>query len=307
MNGIFDELEPGTEFEDEKLQINPDRIETDREIPADKRTMEIIKTIANSIDPMIKVTIDVPSDHHDKKVPMLDIKVWLDEEDNQLNYIFYQKEMKNRKVMMKSSAMPYKQKMTVLSQEVFRRLHNTEPELPEKFKNDILDTFMEDLMISGYKEKERFIILKNGMKTYENLKKKANEELRPFYRPKNFEKKERKQKKRNIKYNWFAKKNAKYTSVMFVNPTPNSELLKMLEKTENRHKLDENKRVKFVEKSGVKIVNILQSDPFATNCTKEDCIACKSLGNGGFTNCRKSNVTYEMQCLWCKDNRGEGS
>ena len=53
VNGIFDELEPGTEFVNGKLIINKDKVKADAEIPGDKRTMDVIKSIANSIDEMV--------------------------------------------------------------------------------------------------------------------------------------------------------------------------------------------------------------------------------------------------------------
>ena len=88
--------------------------------------MKIVKDIANSVDPMIKMTFDVPSKHDDEKVPMLDVKVWLKESENdQIFYMFYEKPTKNRYVISKNSAMPLNKKIETLSQKVFRRLHNT--------------------------------------------------------------------------------------------------------------------------------------------------------------------------------------
>ena len=62
------------------------------------RTMEVIKDIANDIDDMIALTIDVPSKHEDKKLPLLDLKVWL-EKDEQIFFQFYEIPMKSRKVI----------------------------------------------------------------------------------------------------------------------------------------------------------------------------------------------------------------
>ena len=59
---------------DGKLKVNPAKVESD-----DQRTMEINKQAANDIDDMITMTVDVPSQHPDKKLPVLDLKVWLEE------------------------------------------------------------------------------------------------------------------------------------------------------------------------------------------------------------------------------------
>ena len=171
--------------------------------------------------------------------------------------------MKNRQVMSRSSAMPMKMKMTILTQEVFRRLHNTKDEVPENTKLNILNRFMENLKVSGYNEKERFTILKGGFKTYENLKEKEAQGEGPFYRPPSYKREERKKNKGKKKLNWFKKESDNLKSVMFVEATPNSELINMLKKTENIHKIDNNNRIKFVEKCGKKNVDALRvSDPF---------------------------------------------
>ena len=135
--------------------------------------MNVIKDIANSVDPMIKMTVDAPSCHNNNKVPMLGVEVWLEEYDNNKIYFnFYQKPERNRLVTMKSSALPQNQKMNILTQETFRRLYNTKEEIDSDTKTGILNKFMVDLKISGYNERERFNVLKAGLKTYENLREK---------------------------------------------------------------------------------------------------------------------------------------
>ena len=43
--------------------------------------MQVIQKIANEIEEMIQMTFDVTSNYEDKKVPMLDMKTWINEED----------------------------------------------------------------------------------------------------------------------------------------------------------------------------------------------------------------------------------
>ena len=86
---------------------------------------------------------------------------------------------------------------------------------------------------------------------------------------------------------------------MFVDATPNGELVNYLRSIEDKNRIAENKRIKFVEKSGIKLINtITPSDPFRSNCHEEQCIACK--GNSKFSNCRKSNICYTIKCSNCK-------
>ena len=97
-------------------------------------------------------------------VPILDVKVKLDDE-GKLIYKFYQKPCVNRQVVNKNSAIPLRTKFTILTQECFRRLHNSSDELDMCTKCDILSEYMKDLKISGYNEHERKFILEGGIKT----------------------------------------------------------------------------------------------------------------------------------------------
>ena len=81
---------------------------------------------------------------------MLDTKVWLNREDeNKIYYIFYEKPTKSDYVMSKRSAMPLSKKIEYLGQEVFRRLHNSKPEIKCEEKLNIMNKFMIKLKISG--------------------------------------------------------------------------------------------------------------------------------------------------------------
>ena len=107
VNGVYKTVRAGTQYINGKLEYNKEKEEEDENMPDDERTMKVVKDIANSIDPMIQMTIDVPSKHEDHKVPMLDVKAWLDENNgNEIFYLFYEKPTKNRYVISKDSAMP---------------------------------------------------------------------------------------------------------------------------------------------------------------------------------------------------------
>ena len=63
-----------------KLILKEDKVDEDRQIPGDTRTMMIIKEIADSLDDDITVTFDTPSNHNDGNVPILDIKCHINNE-----------------------------------------------------------------------------------------------------------------------------------------------------------------------------------------------------------------------------------
>merc|ERR1711954_300729 len=176
-------IPPGFRFENGKLNLHKELIDEDIEVEDDKRTMDIIQKIANSINENLQVTYDIPSNHEDKMVPILDVKAKLNNQ-NKIDFKFYKKPIANDLVTMKSSALSMKNKFTILTQQCFTRLHNTSESLGEQAKVDSLNYFMHQLQISGYSEKEREIILKGSIETYKNLKLKEFSKVRPFYRNK---------------------------------------------------------------------------------------------------------------------------
>ena len=297
---MFQALKAGTKFVDGKLAHDNEKEEDEKEIPDDERTMLVVRDIANSIDPMIQMTVDFPSNHEDKKVPMLDVKVWM-KENNELYYQFYEKPTKNRFVISKDSAMPMSKKIDSLSQGVFRRLHNTKDEIEWEVKVIILEKYMAELKASGYSEYDRYEVLKSGIGRYESLRRKEKEGKRPFFRHKNFESSVRKEEKERKKNNWFRKNNNKFTSVFFVPPTPGSTLLKMLKQTEQKFQIGEENRIKFVETCGQKYIDYFRSsNPFNIKCKPEEkCLLCDSSLES--SNCKVSNIGYTLICKLCKD------
>jgi hypothetical protein len=74
-NLSLEAVEPGLTFKDGKLFILQEEVEADRDIPADKRTANCIKTVANTISFMIIMEEECPSNHPSGKMPILDLEV----------------------------------------------------------------------------------------------------------------------------------------------------------------------------------------------------------------------------------------
>ena len=166
VNGIFHPIDPGLEYMNGRLEWNAEKAVDDADVPKDIGTMRIVQAIANDIEPMIQMTFDVPSLHNDKKVPMLDTKVWIDEEENKIYHQYFEKPTKSKMVISKESAMPLHKKIDILSNEVFKRLHNTSHDIEWEKKVPMLEKFMAELKISGYSENDRAEILNSGIRTY---------------------------------------------------------------------------------------------------------------------------------------------
>ena len=108
---------------------------------------------------------------------------------------------------------------------------------------------------------------RNGYFKIEGLVKSGS---RPRHRDRDFEKEERSRKKANNKYSWFKAKGV-FDSVMFIPITPGSTLRRRIQE---RLK-ESNLKIKFVEYSGMKIVELLQQKMGGRNerCG-QDCMVC---------------------------------
>ena len=101
MNTLLRALKPGVRFDamEEKLVLVEEMIALDNGKEKDAITMEVFKDIANSVDDDIEVEADFPSNHEDGFMPILDMKMAMDN-NNKVMYKFYKKPMANKYTMM---------------------------------------------------------------------------------------------------------------------------------------------------------------------------------------------------------------
>ena len=107
-----------------------------------------------------------------------------------------------------------------------------------------------------------------------------------MHRERTWNQNQRRKEKEGRQKNWF--NTDKYDSVMFITATPNSELKKKMQDAID----SKGGRIKVIEKSGTKIIRMLQrNDPFKNmECTEhEKCIVCSGDKPGG---CRDKGLTY---------------
>ena len=111
--------------EEDKLMWHEDdeKYDMDENNSDDYVTMNAWAGMASSIYPFLKFTIDIPEHHIDKCVPVLDVKVWREEEGSVV-HSFYEKPMVLDKVIMADSAQQSHVKIATLSQEEVRRMKN---------------------------------------------------------------------------------------------------------------------------------------------------------------------------------------
>ena len=227
---LLESLDKGTIFKRDELIIDEVKKTLDEEKDDEIITMEVIRDIANSIDPMIQFTVDTPSSHENKKLPILDIQANLNkEENNRLDFQFYEKPTRNKNVILSDSAIPAKQKRTILTQECLRRLRNTKLELGSEVQNLHLNEFMLKLRRSGYSAKYRLEVLNSAQQAFDKMVKDDKDGIKPLYRSRDWNVEVRKEEKRNRRLNWYKNpkgEDNKFKTVLFVPITKGSVLAK---------------------------------------------------------------------------------
>ena len=260
----------------------------------EKETWKRIRKTGNRIHESIQLEEDCPANHADNKVPILDIKVWVNE-DGKIRHEYYSKSVSSKSVIDARSAMPRKDKRTVLTQDLLRIILRCSPELEWETKKKHIDEYVLRMQFSGYDEKFRREIVSSAMNAYEKIKRKVSKGERPLYRTKQWRQRERAKEKRQKKSNWYKKKSKgekeDFKSVIFVQPTKDSVLKKKYEEVIRKSDC----KVKVIERAGVSIGQKLQkSYPFEKEKCRNDCFVCLSGGKG---NCLKENVNYEIECV----------
>jgi hypothetical protein len=79
VNSIMSIPKMGLRFDGSNLVEDEVAAEEDRLMEPDERAMRLFKSIADSIHTSIEMEIDCPSRHDDHKLPILDLKVWIEE------------------------------------------------------------------------------------------------------------------------------------------------------------------------------------------------------------------------------------
>jgi hypothetical protein len=138
VNSIMSVPKMGLRFDGSNLVEDEVAAEEDRLIELDERAMRLFKSVADIIHTSIEMEIDCPSRHDDHKLPILDLKVWIEEREEiegQLKekivlHEFYSKEVASKSVVDARSAWSWNSKRTILTQEVLRILLNCSTELP---------------------------------------------------------------------------------------------------------------------------------------------------------------------------------
>ena len=253
----------------------------------EKEVMECVKSMADGIDPSLTVSTDVCGNYPDRRLPILNVKVWIGEDSEgtvRILHTHYMKDVSSRLVMGAESSHGSRMRMNVMVNELLTVMRNCSVYLDwDSEAGPHLTYFMRRMQWSGYTVKERHDVLTRALarydKTIENYAETGTmfTELDGRVRGKE-------------KMDWY-KCDGKYESVLFVEATPESELKKKVERLVRKHKL----KILVVERAGSTTRAVLQkSDPFRhQSCDRNRCVTCK---NGDGVDCRSRGCVYQIEC-----------
>ena len=138
--------------------------------------------------------------------PILDLQVWVENEQGEkpkLFYQFYRKPVSNWLLIPANSAVSTSVKRTALTQYGLRILRNTKPEIEWKLRANMLSEFSERMRDSGYGEKFRMEILSSILRGWDKMTKRQETGGRPINRPRNYQEAERRTDMWRKKANWY--------------------------------------------------------------------------------------------------------
>ena len=292
---ILDSLSIGWKFDKRKktMVYNPEISSTEQE--PDSFTMNVLLDIANTLDQNIQLTGDCPSKNQSKRLPVLDLEIWV--ENDKVEFSFYQKPMSSPYVNLFRSALPIKTKRNSLFQEGIRRLQNISPGVSVEEKNKILAKFMNSLRISGYDKKYRFELLKGVIEKHQQNENEILAGNRVRYRTGAQILAQKQQKTGQFTDTWFL--NDKVSCILKVQATPESLLADKVKKKIGSQIGPDGGVTKIVEMGGSSILSGMgKSDPFRKGgCQFEE--KCPISEN---QSCTDARVVYQFDCKQCAEN-----
>ena len=283
----------GKKYMNGGLEEDEDKRRGDENKENDEVMMELVKAIGDEIHPSIKLEVDYPSKYPDRKLPILDIKVWIEERERDgkrvIMHEYYEKQISSKWVIHAKTALPMGSKRTILTQQVLRILLNCSKEITWQRKAYHVSEWMKKVQLSGYNKKFRYEIVDSAIKAYKKIYDEDLNKVKPIYRQRDYRKKERKETKMKKKKDWYEK--GGYKSVIFVPSTPESTLKRKYDCVIKETGM----RFKVVEKAGKQLKRILQSsNPFQKEgCNDALCFVCR---NGNKGNCRRNDIKYHVEC-----------
>ena len=329
-------IKPGWRVENDELVFCLRWAREDAALSAVERTKNVLADSLKNIESYLEFTTETGDDFEGGWLPTLDFSLRVNN-DNQVDYKFYEKETSCKMALQSKSAMCENNKMQILSQEVVRRLYNTRDNQGATVREQILDSYAQKLRNGGYSVEQTQKIIVNGIKGMEGRKRRCLELGRKLRRTAKESRSSRYLKKLTAKSNWFkqtkgaAKHNTNYNNiggeqkggahrrrdgnpkeqipkktVIFVEQTPRGELASKLKELMSRIAPVLGFGVKVVERAGSTLKSQFPLSTLwkGTKCGRLECITCEQRAELELPDCTKSSAVYENVCRSCIKGAG---
>ena len=297
-NIVCDTLPPGVVYNNtlKKMVFCQDAAERERNTPNDVSTAQRYQALADDILPYIKVTYDCPSRHPDGWMPVLDVKVRVEEQ--KIQFAHYRKPMCDDRLILARSAHSKKIKRLTAVNEGLRILRNTSRSLGWSFMAEELTELAFRLMKSGYDEQFRGEVMYDSTVGYERMIAESQSGGRPLYRPKQWERDIREKTKVTKRTSWFRP----YDSVMFVPASPEGTFAEGIRKIVNQEGERLNLKIKVVERGGRKLGRIMSGTQGGdASCGQPGCFMEVGDDESATHGARhdKAGAVYKVTCSAC--------
>ena len=161
-------LDPGVGYFEGKMTFSQERVQEDSEIPADERTFRELVKVADSIYECISFTAECPSSQREGKVPVLDLKLYVDG-GNVLVREFYEKPVSCPLVIPFISAHSSKMKLAVMIEEGVRRLRNHSRGMEWEVSRRCMEDYARKLRRSGYPHTFRHQVIQSTLRRWRRM------------------------------------------------------------------------------------------------------------------------------------------
>ena len=305
-NPTFKPTPFGARLVNGKIQVIPEHIVSDKQVPHDKRTFNLVLEIANSIWEHIQFTMEVPSDSETGYIPVLDMQVAI----NQIGQVtrrFYTKPMNTPFTILARSAHSWQTKRSTLTQEGVRRMLNTSVNTPIEHRNTILSEWDMKMNLSGYNKSFRGNVIANAIKIYNQKLLTAQQGGQPVHRPTGWNASDREMQKHVNKHTWYhGKSKVSNQAPLIIDATSSGKLESELKTILSDASKTTGINIKLCVRGGRKISKNAQSDPFASRlCSRNSCKVCTSTDSQG--GCKQASIGYVLSCDPCADSEIEAT
>ena len=176
------------------------------------------KKIANTIYQSVQFTYDYPSNPKQGKMPVLDLKMYVDES-GMVRFEFYQKPMACMLVIPQRSAHSGRMKLAAMVEEGVRRLRNFSRGLEWELRREAMEDWATKLSRSGYPAAFRHQVIKTAVEKWDRMCQDEDEGKRPIHRARDWQEPARRLEKESRRESWHQAGSSQITAPLILDPT----------------------------------------------------------------------------------------